>query len=169
MSQTAAEREFQDDGADHDSKVLIAESIRYRKRAQNAEQRVGDLAGQLTEANQRIEQLSGDLEGLQLDRKLTGKLTSAGATDLEAAVLIAKDRLAKQSSADIDECIKQLKVEKDYLFAQASHVVTPRRTAGVKDRIAPGKTMLERAATKAAKTGNRTDLQQYLKLRRGLV
>lgn len=169
MSQTAVEQPLQDDQTEQNSKALIAESIRYRKRAQNAEQKVEALSEQLTEANQQIERLSSDVEGLQLDRKLTGKLTAAGATDLEAATLIAKARLNDDADADVDQCIEQLKVEKGYLFTQPSPVVTPRPTAGVKDRVTSGKNTLERAATKAAKTGNRTDLQEYLKLRRGLV
>ncbi len=169
MSQTPVEQRFQDDEADDNSKALIAESIRYRKRAQNAEQKVQDLAEQLTEANQRITQLSGDVEGLQLDRKLSGKLTAAGVTDLEAAMLIAKARLENNAETDVEKCIEQLRTEKGYLFTAKNQVVTPRPTAGVKDRVTPGKTMLQQAATKAAKTGNRTDLQEYLKLRRGLA
>jgi len=169
MSQTVAEQPLQDNDSESTDRTLVAESIRYRKRAQNAEHKVEDLSGQLNEAHQRIAQLSEDVEGLTLDRKLASKLTAAGATDLEAATLIARARMAGHAESDIDACVKQLQVDKEYLFAGVKPVVTSRPTAGVKDRIAPGKTMLERAATKAAKSGTRTDLQEYLKLRRGLV
>jgi hypothetical protein len=47
--------------------------------------------------------------------------------------------------------------------------MTVKRTAGAKDRVQNSQTVLEKAAKEAAVTGNRTDLQKYLKLRRSFV
>jgi TolA-binding protein len=149
--------------------VPINESIRYRRRAQSAEKQAQELTDQLTQANETISQMSHDLEGLQHDQELTRKLSAAGATDLEAATLLAKARMEGQAEADIDTCVEQLRTEKRYLFGQPAEAVTPRRTAGVKDRVTHNQTALQRAATKAARSGNRTDLQHYLKLRRSLL
>jgi TolA-binding protein len=167
---TMDQRHDSDDSSADGAKVVpIGESIRYRRRAQSAEKKAEDLAEQLTQANERIARMSEDLDSLQLDQKLARKLTAAGAIDLDAAVLIARTRMQDDKAGDVDACVEQLKSDKHYLFGPAKEAVTPRKTAGAKDRIAPGKTALERAATRAARTGHRTDVQEYLKLRRKLL
>jgi len=74
-----------------------------------------------------------------------------------------------QTEADLDGVIEQLKKEKQYLFGGVSGTVTAKKTAGAKERMTNNQTVLERAAKKAATTGNRTDLQEYLKLRRNFI
>jgi hypothetical protein len=127
------------------------------------------LAAQLAQANQRIAQMSQDLSDLEIEQSLTCKLAAAGATDLEAAVLMAKARMAGKDETEIDGCIEQLRKEKSYLFGGSAQALTSRRTAGAKDRKAQSQTTLEQAAQKAARTGSRTDLQHYLKVRRNLL
>ena len=168
-SQADQTRDFDEDVSDTGKLVPIGESIRYRRRAQNAEKQAEDLADQLAHANETITQLSQDLEGLQCDQELTRKLSAAGAADLEAALLVAKARMHGQGETDFDACVEQLKSEKRYLFGPSPETVTPRRTAGVRDRISQNQTTLQRAAAKAAQSGHRADLQHYLKLRRSLL
>ena len=168
-AQTDQERDFDESTTDAGKLVPIAESIRYRRRAQSAEKQAQDLTEQLTRANETISQMSQDLEGLQRDQELTRKLSAAGATDLEAALLVAKARMKDLSNADIDTCIEQVKNEKRHLFGPTSETATQRRTAGAKDRITHSQTTLQRAAAQAAQSGNRADLQHYLKLRRSLL
>jgi len=163
------ERDFDESTTEAGKLVPLNESIRYRRRAQSAEKQAQDLTDQLTQANETISQMSQDLQGLERDQELMRKLSAAGATDLEAAALLAKARMKGQAKADIDTCVEQLRHEKRYLFGQPAEIVTPRRTAGVKDRVTNNQTALQRAATKAARSGNRTDLQHYLKLRRSLL
>lgn len=148
--------------------VPVAESIRYRKRAQSAEKKVEILAEQLAEAKSQAAKLAEQLNDIQLEQKLTRKLAQAGAIDLETAVLIAKARVG--SNGDIDVVVEQLKKEKQYLFAESSSGVTvTKKTAAAKDRLPDSRAILERAAKKAATTGNRADLQQYLRLRRNFL
>ena len=71
-------RECDEDTMDTARLVPIGESIRYRRRAQNAEKQAQDLADQLTQANETIARMSEDLEGLQRDQELTRKLSTAG-------------------------------------------------------------------------------------------
>ena len=149
--------------------VPVAESIRYRKRAQSAEKEVEALTEQLAEARSQATKMSEELSNIQIAQQLTRKLVAAGTVDLETAVLIAKDRMEGQDEADMDGVIEQLKNEKQYLFACTSGAVTTRKTAGVKERVQNSQTILERAAKRAATTGNRTDLQEYLKLRRNFI
>jgi hypothetical protein len=162
--------EEQDVGGNDATKLVpVTESIRYRKRAQSAEKKSESLGEQLAEANQKITRLSQDLSDLQVEQKLVRKLAAAGATDLETAVLVAKTRMEGQPEADVDACVEQLRKEKAYLFGGSTEIMTSRKTAGARDRAKQTQTALEQAAKKAAKTGSRADLQQYLKLRRTLL
>ena len=169
MAQTDQERDVNEDTTDAGRFVPITESIRYRRRAQSAEKQAQELTDQLARANEEISQMSQDLQRLQRDQELTRKLSAAGATDLESAALLAKARMKGQAEVDIDTCVEQLRHEKRHLFGQPAETVTPRRTAGAKDRVMHNQTALQHAATKAARSGNRTDLQHYLKLRRSLL
>jgi len=149
--------------------VPVSESIRYRKRAQSAEKKIEDLAEQLAEAKAEAKRAAEQLSSIQVEQKLIRKLAAAGTVDLETAVLIVKARIEGETEADIDSVIKQLKKEKQYLFAGTSGAVTAKKTAGAKERMESSQTVLEKVAKKAATTGSRTDLQEYLKLRRNFV
>lgn len=149
--------------------VPVTESIRYRKRAQSAEKRVEALTGQLAEVKSQAAKMSEQLSDIQAEHTLTRKLAATGTVDLETAVLLAKARMEGQTGADLDGVIEQLKKEKQYLFGGGGGTVTAKKTAGAKERITNNQTVLERAAKKAATTGNRTDLQEYLKLRRNFL
>jgi hypothetical protein len=161
------------DGAVADVKfVPVAESIRYRKRAQSAEKKVEELSGQLAQAKTEATKISEQLKDVQMEQKLLRKLAAAGAVDLEAAVLIAKTRIEGNGEVDVDSVVEQIRKEKQYLFAGSStqgDVAASRKTAGSKERAGGGQTVLERAAKRAATTGNRADLQKYLKLRRNFL
>jgi hypothetical protein len=159
---------------DNDSTKLVpvAESIRYRKRAQSAEKKVEDLTEQLAQAKSQVTKITEQLSDTQAEHKLTRKLAAAGSIDLETAVLLTKARMEGKEQADLDVVIEQLKNEKQYLFGGAAATVTTKKTAGAKESAFGGtsnQTALEKAAKRAATTGNRTDLQEYLKLRRNFL
>ncbi len=149
--------------------VPVAESIRYRKRAQSAEKKIEALSGQLAEAKSQVKEMSEQLGDIQAEQKLTRKLAAVGTVDLETAVMLARAKMEGQSEADLDGVIEQLKKEKQYLFAGNGGSATVKKTSGVKERITNNQTAIERAAKKAATTGNRTDLHEYLKLRRNYL
>ena len=152
--------------ADSAKLVPVTESIRYRKRAQSAEKKIESLTEQLAQAQQQTAKLAQQLSDIKAEQTLTKKLISAGAVDVESAVLLAKARMQGQTQADPDSVIEQLKKEKQYLFSRSDEVVTATKTAGAKERSGNVHAVLERAAKKAATTGNRTDLHEYLRLRR---
>jgi hypothetical protein len=149
--------------------VPVAESIRYRKRAQSAEKKLEVLAEQLAQAQAQTAQLSEQLSGVETEQKLMRQLAAAGAVDLETAVLIAKARMQGQTAADVTGVIEQLKKEKQYLFGGTGGAVTPAKTAGARERVTSNETILEKAAKKAATTGSRADLHEYLRLRRNFL
>jgi uncharacterized phage infection (PIP) family protein YhgE len=158
------------DDIENSKLVPVTESIRYRKRAQSAEKKVETLSEQLAQAKSQISEMAEELDNIQVERKLMRRLAAAGAVDLEAAVLIARGRIEGEADADLDGVIEQLKKEKQYLFGSNKDVVaSTEKTAGAKNRLESSQSILERAARKAAATGNRTDLQEYLKMRRSFV
>jgi uncharacterized protein YhaN len=157
--------------SDNDSTKLVpvAESIRYRKRAQSAEKKIESLTEQLAQAKAQTAELSGRLSDIQTEQKLMRQLASAGAVDLETTMLIARARMQDQEDADVTDVIDQLKKEKQFLFTASNPGLAPTKTAGARDRVTNSQTLLERAAKKAATTGSRTDLHEYLKLRRNFL
>jgi hypothetical protein len=156
--------------------VPVGESIRYRKRAQGAEKRVEELAGELVEARAEATRLADELNATQKEQELMRRLASEGTRDLEAAMLIAKSRLAKDEKGDLGGVVEQLKKEKGYLFSRPDSGQVGEKTSGsVAVRTSPAKEQrsgagaLERAAKRAAGTGSRSDLQEYMRRRRSVV
>ncbi|MGD9109334.1 MAG: hypothetical protein PVG93_00205 [Phycisphaerales bacterium] len=159
------------DEALSDNAKLVAESVRYHKRAQNAERKVEELTERLNHARTETASLTEQLDKTKIEQKLIRKLASAGAVDLETVLLVAKTRVDAGGEADLDGVIEQLKREKAYLFAEQKNddATAAKKTASVKDRLASNSSALERTAKRAAASGSATDLQQYLKLRRNYV
>ncbi len=134
-----------------------------RRRAQLAHKQVEDLTAELAGAREQAEQSSRELARLRGERELMHKLAAAGATDLEAAVLLAQSRMADKTPQDADAVVEQLRRDRPWLFAGPA--VTPRGTAGPRHRARPANPA-ERAAQRAAATGRRADVHEYLRLSR---
>jgi len=172
--------------------VPVGESIRYRRRAQGAEKRVDELAGELADAKAEATRLADELKATRREQELMKRLASEGTRDLEAAMLIAKARLAGKDQADsthsassgqagspqadLGGVIEQLKKEKGYLFPRPDSGQVGEKTSGsATARTSPAKEqrsgagVLERAAKRAAGTGSRSDLQEYMRRRRSIV
>lgn len=148
--------------------VPVAESIRYRRRAQGAEKRVEELAGELAEARAETTRLADELKATHREQELMRRLASEGTRDLEAAMLIAKARLAGTDKADLNDVVEQLKKEKQYLFSEETSGGVAVRTSPAKEQRS-GAGVLERAAKRAVGTGSRSDLQEYMRKRRNIV
>jgi uncharacterized protein YhaN len=161
----------EDTAQDGDSVKLVpvAESIRYRKRAQSAEKKIEELTEQLEQAQRKSTEMAGQLENIRTEQKLTQKLIAAGSIDVESALLVATERMKNQEQANVDEVVEQLRKDKQFLFRDSGDIVTAEKTAGAKERSGNVYTILARAAQKAATTGSRKDLQEYLKLRRNYL
>jgi hypothetical protein len=164
--------------------VPVGESIRYRRRAQGAEKRVEELAEELAEVRAEATRLADELKATHREQELMRRLASEGTRDLEAAILIAKARLAGKDQAgstgspqaDLGGVIEQLKKEKGYLFPRPDPGQVGEKTSGsATARTSPAKEqrsgagVLERAAKRAAGTGSRSDLQEYMRKRRSIV
>ena len=165
MSQSDLEnQESSEQDSSQERLVPVSEAIRYRKRAQSAESQAEELKEQLKLTKNENEKLTGRLSEIELDQKLAKKLSAAWAADLEALVLITKSRMTDPDS-DVDSVIEQLKKEKTYLFDSLQAVAPASRTSGAKDKNQHVNPALEKAAKKAATSGNRNDVQEYMKVR----
>ena len=157
-----------DEAGAGDKLVPVSEAIRYRKRAQNAEKQAVELEQQLRVSEVKNEHLAGELDSMKTERELVSRLTAAGVVDLEAAVLVAKSRMVGQDG-DVDSVIEQMKNEKRYLFGVTDVEQGASMTAGARERAGSGRKVLESAAKRAALSGSRSDVQEYLKVRRQYI
>ncbi len=156
--------------------VPVTESIRYRKRAQQAEQELAAAGEQLQAERDARAGIESELHQARSRLELTRSLAGRGVIDLDAAVLLAESRLANAgddaSEADV---IEQLLGDKPYLLAgngpAADHnrpllvATMPTPTQGRRTEGSAGVELL-RQARNAAASGKPADLDRYLKMRR---
>ncbi len=159
----------EDESLGADRLVPVGESIRYRKRAQTAERKLQEISEQLSESKVDGEKLKVELEAMRLDRKLSSCLVSAGVNDLETAMLVARERMDGKGVEDVDSVVEQVRNEKVYLFGGFEMPAAAERTSGIKDRSSAGKGVLESVAKRAAVSGSRSDVQEYMRVRRRFV
>lgn len=170
MSQNDTEIQSSDEQEQRGEKLVdVSEAIRYRKRAQMAEQKKTLLEQELAERKCEIEKLNRNISQMAIERQLIDKFVSAGVRDLEAAVIIGKNRLEKNPDTSADEVVEQIRKEKSYLFSDLQAATPIAKTSGVKNKLSQTTGVLERAARKASQTNSRTDLQEYLRTRRNLL
>jgi len=159
-----------DDGFNGERLVPVSESIRYRKRAQAAEQKLAELDGQLQKSNEQSKSLAAELEELRQERKLSEGLISAGVSDVETALLVAKKRIeASDGEMDVDSVIESLRREKGFLFGKGESSASSKRSLPVRDKTSSVRGAVEKAARNAAISGSRRDVQEYMRVRRQFV
>jgi hypothetical protein len=170
MSQNDTEIEGSEEQETRNEKLVdVSEAIRYRKRAQLAEQKKTLLEQELADQRGEIEKLNKNISQMAIERQLIDKFVSAGVRDLETAVIIGRDRLVKDSKISAEDVVEQIRKEKSYLFNESPNVRASAKTSGVKDKLSGTTGALERAAKKAIKSSSRVDLQEYLRTRRNYV
>ena len=151
--------------------VPVSEAIKYRKRAQTAEQRIEQLDEQLRENERQQQETQKQLEEATSECEIMQKLMQAGAADMEVALVLTKQRLQSQhgDGQEVDSVIEELHAARPYLFGESRDPVrfgSP--TSGVRSEDHGSLTSLKRMAEKAASSGDRRDVQQYLRLRRSV-
>lgn len=143
--------------------VPVNEAIRYRKRAQAAEQQLGTIRRQLDAAQQRCEQAEQTVGSLERRQRIDELLAEADAIDIEAARLLTEVAVQSMDEPDIAEAVDDLRRHKPYLFREeqqgAGGLALAPRMDGVDDPLAL-------AAEQAQHSGDRRDLLRYLRLRR---
>jgi hypothetical protein len=159
-----------DEGLNGEHLVPVGESIRYRKRAQAAEQKLAELDVQLRQSNERSESLATEMADYQLDRKLSASLITAGVCDLETAILVARERIgASDGEVDASSVVESLRMEKGFLFGKVENSLSSTRTLPVREKNSGARGAVEKAARNAAGSGSRRDVQEYMRMRRQFV
>jgi len=149
----------------------VAESIKYRKRAQTAEQQVQALTQQLKEQQQNQQDIEARLIETQLDTELTRQVVRAGAVDVEAAVLLAKKQYSEKEETDVKLLVEGLRKSRPHLFfetAETAVATLAGPTATIRSRNNGCVSTLSRLAQQAQHSGNRRDMQEYMRLRRSV-
>lgn len=141
--------------------VPVSESIRYRKRAQSAEQELATLQTKLADSQTELAQLRDAVSTMERRQKIDALLADAEAVDFDVARLLTEAAVEAMDEPDVQLAIEELRRSKPYLF-------TARRTAasamGARRYHDTGQAEL--AADAAARSGDRRDLLRYLRLRR---
>ena len=180
-------------GGRQEPQAVIRESAKYRRRAQEAERRAealeaeleamrgereeesSRLGADLTAARSEAEDLRGRVEAIERDRRLEREFLAAGCADVEAAVALARHRLAGQEPPeDLKTFARALLAEKPHLRGEPAVAVGAAArglgpcTTGVKPAGASGqRRVLDRLADQARQTGNAKDVMTYMRARRG--
>lgn len=150
-----------DDGTD--KLVPVTEAIRYRRRAQQAEQRLGDLERELGELRSAYDASQETITALERRERIDALLTESDTVDLEAARLLTEVAVAGMDEPDVAGAVADLRRHKPYLFDRGGvglpSAMGPREPEREHDPAAD-------AADEARQTGDRRDLLRYLRLRR---
>lgn len=169
-----------DDAGPADKLVPVGESIRYRRRAQQAEARLAQIEQQLKEVQDQLERRADELataeaqrdearqHALETDNRAAAHrmLGEAGVVDLETAWMLLGKRLDLHEPIEDDQLageIERLLTDKPFLQAPAS---LPKPTASARQGRGAAVAQLATVARQAAVSGNRRDVINYLRLRR---
>ena len=153
--------------------VSVSEAIRYRKRAQAAEQKVEMLTQQVEQQQQDQAEVQTQIDEAKWEMELTQELAKAGVFDVEAALLLAQKKIERSGDKgdDAKRIIEVLRTERPYLFSSGIdelRATLAGPTIGVQAQGRGGATRLTQAAQHAQESGSRKDMQEYLRLRRSI-
>ena len=162
--------------------VPVAEAIKYRRRAQQAESQLQQIEQKLEELQSQTQRHSDDLAAAEAQRdeaqtQLTiaenrlateRLLSSAGVIDLETASVLLSKRIDLAEELDpnaLGRATEQLLLDKPFLRASADAGLPPKTASARPPRATPA-AHLAQAAERAARSGSRRDVAEYLRLRR---
>jgi hypothetical protein len=157
--------------------VPVSEAIRFRKRAQAAEQQLVETQQQLQASHAQLNEAEISIGQMEQRQTIDSALSSASVVDMEVARMLVESSIRQVESTDrkdpsaarvsvgvaIDSAVDALRRDKPYLFRQTRQA----QAVAMSARQATGLLGAENAAETAATTGNRRDLLRYLRLRRG--
>lgn len=162
--------------------VPVAEAIKYRRRAQQAESQLQQYEQQLEESRSEAGRQSENLAAAESQRdearsqliaaenRLAAErlLSEAGVIDLETASTLLSKRVDFTEDLDREmlvQTVEELLLDKPHL-RETTDATLPPKTASART---PGVTttgQLAQAAQRAVRSGDRKDVAEYLRLRR---
>ena len=179
-------------GERQEPQTLIRESIKYRRRAQEAERRAEALEAEidglrqaqqdrevglqteLSQARAEADALDARLADLERDRNLERELVKAGCADAETVLALARQRLINgEPPEDLSAFAKTLLDEKPHLRVASSADPSPAPsplpppTASAKPAgVQAPRRAAQRLAERASQTGSTGDIMAYMRARR---
>jgi len=186
MSDDEITQQGQDPDARQQPQELVRESIKYRRRAQDAERRaealesevqslrdgrqadLRDLEQRLEGARAEADSLRGRLSAIERDRRIEQEFRRAGCTDLETAVALAEKRMAGGEGEDLAALAAEILSEKPHLRSPApSSPGLPPQAGGARPAAAgAARRTVDRLAEQARRTGQPADVMAYMRARR---
>ncbi len=157
--------------------VPVSEAIKYRKRAQAAEQQIESLSEQVEEHQQAHKSAQTRLAQSELENELTRQLVDAGVVDTEVALLLLHEQLHRgEDDPNINKIIQTMQQQRPYLFNRLANgsagemsYVPPGPTAGLPAPANGAAASLAKTAQLAQRSGSRKDMQEYLRMRRSIL
>ena len=162
--------------------VPVTEAIKYRRRAQQAEGQLQQLEQQLEELRSQIQREKDELATVEAQRdeaqtqaatvenRLAAErlLNEAGVVDIETASVLLSKRLDLTDQLDREQLarsIEQLLLDKPFLRRNADAALPPKTASPRPSHNTPA-SQLAQVADRAARSGDRKDIAEYLRLRR---
>lgn len=142
--------------------VPVTESIRYRRRAQAAEQQLTELRQRYDDLQQSLAEAEFQVALTERRRQIDQMLIESDAIDLEAARLLTEATIEQMDDADVELAVEELRARKPYLFRRSATCSGGSLSPHPRRNGHPA----SEAAEAAAVTGDRRDLLRYLRLRR---
>jgi len=166
-------QESESDSSESEHMVRVSEAIKYRRRAQTAEQKLEQLQQQLHENEEKQKEMQLRFEEAALENELIQQLVHSGAMDIEASLLLIKQKIKGSSGKpkELRSLVDNLRQEKPYLFSHGQDSVVSTLagpTAGAKGQVGGRGNRLLRLAQQAQRSGSRKDIQEYLRVRRSI-
>lgn len=136
----------------------------WRGRALAAEGKIADLEASLTQLKSELLSARQTLEAFQRRREIEQQIIDAKASDVETAMLLVEQTLAKKSDLDVAGAVAEIRSRKPHLFES----VYPKATGFMAPGSVAAPITPAQAALKAAqdRRGERKSLLKYLRLKR---
>ena len=152
--------------------VPVSEAIRYRKRAQAAEQQLAEITREVEAQQQQRRAAQEQLAEAQRENEMTLELMKAGVGDVEAAQLLLRKRMQEGGGEPMSmgSLIEQLRIDKPYLFGDGTRrqVGLSGPTQGVRGEESSGRGVLSQQARRVRESNSPKEMQEYLRLRRSM-
>ncbi len=160
--------------------VPVSEAIRYRKRAQAAEETVGELQAELATVESNLRETASRMATVERAQEIDQQLVEAEVVDFDSARLLVDEALTEAGDAveagEVSAAVAEVRKRKPHLFRAAvadarAPVVTGDGVMGgaVRVRDRHGARPALTAATEALRSGRRQDVLRYMRLRRAGV
>lgn len=145
-----------------DRLVPVSEAIRYRRRAQQAEQQFEQMRRELEQTRQRLAETDAQVTRLERRQRIDQLLAESDTIDMQAARLLTESAIEAMDEPDVEAAVADLRRHKPYLFGRSSLAGAP--TMGTDGVIEAD--VVSTAQQEATTSGHRRDLLRYLRLRR---